>query len=80
LRRIMRRLPRRIYPNLRAYFGSEEETQAEFAARINKTQSYVSKLVKGQFEPRLRDALVIAEAANVPLESLTAVHADPASV
>lgn len=76
----MRRIPRRPYPDLRTYFRESYETQAEFAARINKTQSWVSKLVNGEFEPRLRDALVISEAANVPLESLVISNANPASL
>lgn len=75
----MRRIPRRPYPNLKAYFRDADETQAEFAARIKKTQSYVSKVINGRIEPNLRDALVIADAANVPLESLVSAQTDSAS-
>jgi transcriptional regulator with XRE-family HTH domain len=66
----MGRRKRRTYPDLAAFFEESDTTQAEFAARINKSQSYVSKVRHGVIEPNLGDALVIAREAGVPLESL----------
>lgn len=65
-----KRRHRRTYPDLAAYFEDSAETQTEFAARINKSQSYVSKVLHRTIEPNLPDALIIAKEAGVPLESL----------
>jgi transcriptional regulator with XRE-family HTH domain len=66
----MRRRVQRTYPDLATYFRQSGETQAEFAARLSKSQSYISRVRNGQIEPSLADALVIAREAGVPLESL----------
>lgn len=66
----MPRRPRRTYPDLTAYFKGSGITQATFAQRIGKSQSYVSRLRTGELEPNLADALRISEEAGVPLESL----------
>jgi transcriptional regulator with XRE-family HTH domain len=66
----MRRRPKRTYPDLIAYFDSSGETQAAFAARINKSQSWVSRVRSGETEPNLTDALMLCKEAGVPLESL----------
>lgn len=66
----MRRRQRRTYPDLATYFDQSGETQAEFAARISKSQSYISRVRNGGIEPSLADALVIAREAGIPLESL----------
>jgi transcriptional regulator with XRE-family HTH domain len=66
----MARRTRRTYPDLDAFFDETGTLQAEFAARINKSQSYVSRLRNREIEPSLTDALVIMREAGVPLESL----------
>lgn len=66
----MKRRSRRTYPDLATYFDQAGDTQATFAARISKSQSYVSRVVNGVVEPNLTDALIIAKEAGVPLESL----------
>ena len=71
-----RRKQRRTYPDLATFFREGELTQAAFAARICKSQSYISKVVNGNVEPSLADALVISQEAGVPLESLLKREAD----
>lgn len=66
----MTRRTRRTYPDLVTYFRDSGETQAAFAKRIKRSQSYVSKVVNRHVEPNLSDALLIVRTANVPLESL----------
>ena len=66
----MSRRRKRTYPDLVAYFEESGETQAEFAARVNRSQSWVSRVRNGETEPNLTDALVVCRAAGVPLESL----------
>lgn len=66
----MGRRKRRTYPDLVAYFRESGETQAEFAARVNRSQSWVSRVRSGETEPNLTDALMICREAGVPLESL----------
>ena len=65
-----RRKQRRTFPDLATFFSEGIETQAEFAARICKSQSYISNVVNHRIEPSLADALIIAKEAGVPLESL----------
>lgn len=67
----MARRKRRTYPDLSAFFDDAgAPSQAVFAARIGKSQSYISKVRNGAIEPNLTDALVIAKEAGIPLESL----------
>lgn len=66
----MPRRKRRTYPNLTAFFEDSGVSQAEFAARINRSQSWVSKVKNGTLEPSIAEALDISRAAGVPLESL----------
>jgi transcriptional regulator with XRE-family HTH domain len=66
----MTRRFKRTYPNLVAYFEQSGETQAAFAARVHKSQSWVSRVRSGEVEPNLTDALMICREAGVPLESL----------
>lgn len=66
----MTRRRKRTYPDLIAYFKYSGETQAAFAARINRSQSWVSRVRSGETEPNLTDALMLCEEAGVPLESL----------
>ena len=66
----MARRFKRTYPNLIAYFEQSGETQAAFAARINRSQSWVSRVRSGETEPNLTDALMLCREAGVPLESL----------
>jgi transcriptional regulator with XRE-family HTH domain len=60
---------KRIYPSLAAYLAGTRTTQDEFAKRLGITQAQVSKYLNG-VRPRLDLALKIAEAANIPVESL----------
>lgn len=60
----------RTYPDLRTYFNESGDTQQAFAARLNRSQSWVSKVVSGELEPSIREAIRISRLARVPLESL----------
>lgn len=66
----MARRSKRTYPDLRTYFEKSGDNQAAFGARLNRSQSWVSRVVNGELEPSLADALAASEAAGVPLESL----------
>lgn len=66
-----KRRPRRTYPDLATYFSESGDTQQAFAARLRKSQSYISKVINGVQEPSLTDSLIIAKEAGIPLESLT---------
>lgn len=73
----MTRRSKRSYRDLRTYFEKSGDTQVAFASRVNRSQSWVSRVVNGELEPSLADALTVAGEANVPLESLiTGVTAD----
>jgi transcriptional regulator with XRE-family HTH domain len=63
-------MARRTYPNLPAYLKGTGQTQAQLAARLQRTQAYVSKLVNGLQQPPLDEALRIAGICGVPVESL----------
>lgn len=63
--------PQRIFPNLKTYFEESDDTQMAFAARLNRSQSWVSRVVNGETEPSIEEALLISRMANVPLESLS---------
>ena len=66
----MARRFRRTYPDLATYFSQSGETQAQFALRVKRSQSWVSRVRNGETEPNLADALLICKEAGVPLESL----------
>lgn len=70
----MARLKRRTYPDLKTYFKESGETQVEFAARVKRSQAWVSRVANGDLEPSIKEALLISELAGVPLESLCAVR------
>jgi DNA-binding XRE family transcriptional regulator len=63
-------MPRRVYPNLRAYFADNEETQAQVADELEISYAYMSMLKWGTRQPDLKLALKLAQRCNVPLESL----------
>lgn len=63
-------MARRTYPNLTAYLDSTGQTQTELAARLARSQAFVSKLVNGLAQPSLDEALRIARICRVPVESL----------
>lgn len=69
----MGRRPRRTYPDLETFFRDSGVTQKQFARRLNKSQSYVSKVTNHRIEPSIADALLIAREARIPLESLIKV-------
>lgn len=64
---------RRTYPDLKTYFDESGVTQEQFAARIRRSQSWMSKVVNKQLEPSLEECLTISRLAGIPLESLS-VH------
>lgn len=66
----MPRRIRRTYRDLAAYFEESGDTQMAFAARIQRSQSWMSRVRNGTIEPNLADALRISREAGVPLESL----------
>lgn len=74
-----KRLRPRTYPDLRTYFSESGDTQMAFAKRLGKGQSYVSKVVNGQIEANLTDALRIIRIAHVPLESVRKAYTSAAS-
>lgn len=54
---------------------SQDVTQVELAARLGKTQSYVSKIERGELRVDLIDLFEIAEALSVSLEGIiTPLH------
>jgi transcriptional regulator with XRE-family HTH domain len=61
---------RRTYPNITSYLLATGETQVELAAKLQRSQAYVSKLVNGLQQPSLNEALRIANICGVPVESL----------
>ena len=63
-------MSRRTYPNLTSYLAATGLTQAQLAARLERSQAYVSKLVNGLHQPTLDEALRIARLCRVPVESL----------
>lgn len=69
----MTRRPKRTYPDLKTYFDESGDTQEAYAKRLNRSQSWLSKVVNGTLEPGIRMALRISRETGVPLESL-AVH------
>lgn len=71
---------RRIYPDLRTYFEESGDTQVAFAARMKRSQAWVSRVTNGQTEPSIREALAISRLTGVPLESLSARRGDVASI
>lgn len=66
----MPRRIRRTYRDLASYFKESGDTQMAFAARIQRSQSWMSRVCNGTIEPNLPDALRISREAGVPLESL----------
>jgi len=72
----MRRLPKRTYPDLTTYFDESGDTRDAFARRLNRSQSWLSKVENGNLEPGIRMALRICRLAGIPLESLAVHDAD----
>ena len=75
----MARRSKRTYPDLRTYFEKSGDNQANFGERVKRSQSWVSRVTTGEIEPSLTDALLVSDAAGVPLESLipsARAHAD----
>lgn len=69
----MRRRATRTYPDLDTYFAESGDTQEAFAAKMNRSQSWVSKVKTRQQEPSIAEALKISRLTGVPLESLSRV-------
>jgi transcriptional regulator with XRE-family HTH domain len=65
----MSRKQRRTYPNLASFMDGEGLTQVELAARLRRSQPFISKLRRGLVEPSLREALRISRETGVPVES-----------
>jgi transcriptional regulator with XRE-family HTH domain len=61
---------RRAFPNLEQYFRKSGVSQAALAKRVGVDPTYISAIRNGRRVPSLRIAAKIAEAANVPIESL----------
>jgi transcriptional regulator with XRE-family HTH domain len=66
----MQRFTRRVYPNLTAYLDNTGQTQKQLAARLGRSQAYISKIINGLQQPRLHEALRISAETGVPVESL----------
>ena len=64
-------MPRRVYPNLRAYFKDHpEESAYQIAKDVECSPAYLSMIKWGQRQPALDLALRLANRCHVPLESL----------
>jgi transcriptional regulator with XRE-family HTH domain len=61
---------RRTYPDLTTYMAATGETQVQLAARLGRSQGFISKLVRGLVQPSLTEALHISKLFGVPVESL----------
>lgn len=61
---------RRIYSDLKTYLTKTGTRQVEFAAQIGVSQPYISKLCNRLVDPKLSLALLVAEAAHIPVETL----------
>lgn len=59
-----------MHTNLREFLERSGERQQDFAKRVGVSSSYVSRLASGRRTPSLPMAVRIADAANIPLESL----------
>jgi transcriptional regulator with XRE-family HTH domain len=66
----MARTFRRTYPNITAYLEATGQTQQELAAKLGKSQAFVSKLRRGLVQPSLDEALRISGELGIPVESL----------
>lgn len=66
----MAKTKRRTYPNLETYFEESGDTQMALAARLNRSQAWVSRVKNGRQEPSIAEALAISRLTGVPLESL----------
>jgi transcriptional regulator with XRE-family HTH domain len=60
----------RTYPNITAYMKATGQSQVELAARLGRSQAFVSKLVNGLTQPSLTEALRIASICRIPVETL----------
>jgi len=65
-------MPRRVYPNLRAFLEANkgELLAGDLADELGCSMSEISMIKWGTRQPKLELALKIAERCNVPLESL----------
>lgn len=61
----------RTYPDLKTYFEESGDSQVAFAAKLNRSQAWVSRVVNGITEPSIDEALTISRLARVPIESLS---------
>ena len=61
---------RRTYPTIPAYLAATGLTQMELAAKLGRSQPFVSRLVRGLQQPSLHEALRIASVLGVPVEAL----------
>ncbi len=66
----MSRNYRRTYPDLTSYLDATGQTQAQLAAKLGKSQAFISKLLRGLTQPSLVESLRISRATGVPVESL----------
>ena len=64
-------MPRRVYPNLRAYFVANPDVRGmDVADAVGCSYSQLSMIKWGVREPGLKLAIAIVNYCNVPLESL----------
>lgn len=62
------------YPDLATFFEKTGISQAEFAAQLRTSQSYISRVAAGELVPRPEMAVRIAKAAHIPLDSFIRVY------
>ncbi len=63
-------MTRRTYPTLADRIADTGETQVELAGKLDVSQPYLSKLIRGLIQPSLDEALRISRIGRVPVESL----------
>lgn len=63
-------MARRTYPNILAYLDATGQTQAQLAAKLQRSQPFISNIVNGLQQPSLHEALRIARICGIPVESL----------
>jgi len=63
-------MQKRVYPNIKTYMQETGASQKEIAMAVGSDPGTISRIVRGLQRPSLALALKIANAANIPVESL----------
>lgn len=63
-------MPKLTYKTLAAYFGKDRPSQADTAATLGITESYLSLIISGDRQPSLDLAVRISDLTGVPVDTL----------